>query len=714
MKQLLYLEVPTPDRAAVCNWLQQLPMADLGLPTGPEPTLSPTPDGVRLQWGGVTLACFTWSVQNTTYLKLFQWSEQPLPQQKQVLKNFSEALQRVFPYQPPQLPQIDLSTTDIFTALEPHYPLTAQYFRQIPNGEFDLQRVYWWEQRWRESVRAGFAKSATRKPPIVRRSPPVEKPDFRWDITVVGGALGALSAAMLAQLGYKVALVERLQFGRMNREWNISRQELQTLVEIGLFTQAEIESLVAREYRDGFNLFFQGNVPSLARSSVLHTPTVLNIALDSDRLLQLCGEKLLAAGGRIFERTEFQQAYLGKNSITVEVENLETGDRQYWRSRLLVDAMGTASPIAQQMNAGRAFDSVCPTVGAIIKGGFEPGVWDSNYGDVLFSHGDISRGRQLIWELFPGKDNDLTFYLFHYHQVDPNNPGSLLEMYEDFFTILPEYRRCNLDELEWGKATFGYIPGYFSRSAGDRQTGYDRVLSVGDAASLQSPLIFTGFGSLVRNLPRVTDLLHTALQHDLLTGEDLNRIHTFQSNVAVTWLFSRGMMVPTGKTLPPERINAMLSTFFGILAAESPDVADDFIKDRAGWIPFNRMALRAARCNPFLLLWIWESVGKEGFLQWLPAYLTFTLTALQSFLLGWWLPPLLRRWQAAIVARNPRLWHRLQAWIYQVTYGAGKPNWNSPPPLAELAQTELRTGDQRATTDGKSSAREPEELTSAG
>ncbi len=58
---------------------------------------------------------------------------------------------------------------------------------------------------------------------------------------------------------------------------------------------------------------------------------------------------------------------------------------------LLVDAMGTASPIAWQLNGGRAFDSVCPTVGAVIDKGFEPGVWDSQYGDVLYSHGDISQ-----------------------------------------------------------------------------------------------------------------------------------------------------------------------------------------------------------------------------------------------------------------------------------------------------------------------------------
>jgi lycopene cyclase CruA len=43
---------------------------------------------------------------------------------------------------------------------------------------------------------------------------------------------------------------------------------------------------------------------------------------------------------------------------------------------------------------------------------------------------------------------EITVYLFHYHQVNPENPGSLLEMDEDFFKILPEYRRCDMDKRE--------------------------------------------------------------------------------------------------------------------------------------------------------------------------------------------------------------------------------------------------------------------------
>jgi lycopene cyclase CruA len=300
-------------------------------------------------------------------------------------------------------------------------------------------------------------------------------------------------------------------------------------------------------------------------------------------------------------------------------------------------------------------------------------VWDSHYGDVLNSHGDISRGRQLIWELFPGEGEDLTIYLFHYHQVHPDNPGSLLEMYEDFFTILPEYRRCEPDQLVWKKPTFGYIPGHFSINSQERKVAFDRLIAIGDAASLQSPLVFTGFGSLVRNLSRLSTLLDTALRHDLLSARHLNQIRAYQSNIAVTWLFSKGMMVPTGKIIPPQRVNAMLNTFFSVLAAEPMQVAEAFIKDRVDWLTFNRMALRAAWQNPALLVWIWQVTSLDDIWRWLESYWNFTLAALYSELLGKLLSRHLPRLRSWLEFRHPGLWLRLLAQTYNLTYGVGRP-----------------------------------------
>lgn len=686
MKEILYLEVPTPDLASVGQWLQQSfqPRIEAGI------TKVATPDGIRLVFADSTrlrpatasiadglaeeLSIFLWSVQRTTYLKVFRWAVQPVRQERQILKQLTQQIRQAFPNRYPEPPAIDLSQQSIFDALAPHYPKTVECFRRIPNGEYDLTRVYWWEKRWREGVRSPQQP----KQVVVRKQPEQEQTSSlapeqpAYDLIYIGGALGVIHAAVMARLGYRVLLLERLPFGRMNREWNISRSEFQNLIDLGLFTASESEGLIAREYIDGFHKFFDANNPPQAKAPVLHTPTVLNVALDAEKLLRLCGEKLRSAGGEIWDETEFLQAEVGASGVTVRATHLPTGTAKQAEGRLLVDAMGTASPIAWQLNGGRAFDSVCPTVGAVIDGGFEPGVWDSHYGDVLNSHGDISRGRQLIWELFPGRGDELTFYLFHYHQVNPDNPGSLLEMYEDFFTIVSEYRRCDLNQLQWKKATFGYIPGHFSTSATDRQIAVDRLITIGDAASLQSPLVFTGFGSLVRNLPRLTDLLDTALRHNLLKANHLNQIRAYQSNISVTWLFSKGMMVPTHRFIAPQRVNSMLNTFFGILASEPPAVADCFIKDRAGWIPFNRMAIKAAWLNPSLLLWIWELAGPRDLMRWLGSYVNFTLFALMCWLLRW-VPSLARSIQPWLEAKNPSLWLWLLTQSYALTYGIGNP-----------------------------------------
>ncbi|NJK67592.1 MAG: flavin-dependent dehydrogenase [Microcoleus sp. SU_5_3] len=727
MQEILYLEVPTPDTAAVCNWLQQEFDPGIG-----EKII--TPDGFRLlspvtgteviksgtqiantqsALGNINsgkynlksteLSTFVWSVQRTTYLKVFRLEDAPAGERK-FLESLHLALRNKFPDRYPEPPVIDLSKQSIFDALAPYYPLTVKYFQKMPKGEYDLKRVYWWEQRWREGTRNPqqpkqviFLKEEGRRkknPPLpfprgeeARRTPPyppqgkkeedtilVSEPDSDssiYDLIYIGGALGVIHAAVMARLGYRVLLVERMPFGRMNREWNISRDEIQSLIDLGLFTAAEVETLIAREYKDGFNKFFDANNPPVARSPILHTPKVLNVALDGEKLLYLAGVKLTEAGGKIWDETEFIRADIEAEKVIFYGCHLPTKSDRTASGRLLVDAMGSASPIAWQLNGGRAFDSVCPTVGCVIDGGFEPGVWDADYGDVLYSHGDISRGRQLIWELFPGAGGELTVYLFHYHQVHPENPGSLLELYEDFFTILPEYRRCDLDKLVWKKPTFGYIPGHFSTNSTDRAVAFDRLISIGDAASLQSPLVFTGFGSLVRNLFRLTDLLDTALKHDLLSKKHLNQIRAYQSNVSVTWLFSKGMMVPTGRSLPPQRINSILNTFFGILAGEKLVVAETFIKDRTDWLTFNRLAVQAAIENPVLLLWILDFVSLGDIWRWLGSYFSFTMLALASWLFGW-LPKFTRRIQPWLEPRYPAVWLWLLAVSYALTYGMGR------------------------------------------
>ncbi len=664
MKELAYIEIPTPNTTEVKNWLKCTWQPQLGEKVT-------TPEGIRLQFPSSTnseLSIFVWQLQRTSYLKIFQWGNESIPQTAKIKQQLIKEIRTAFPPRYPVPPAIDLSQQSIFAALAADYPQTVKFFQQMPNGEYDLNRVYWWEQRWRESV------NHPQQPKEVVFKSKAANSDSQpeYDLIYIGGALGVIHAAVMALKGYRVLLVERLPFGRMNREWNISRDEFQSLINLGLFTPEEFESVIAAEYVDGFSKFFDAYNPPHLKAAVLHTPKVLNIAIDAEKLLRFCGDKLRQAGGDIWDETEFIRADISDTEVTVQLTHLPTQASKEATARLLIDAMGTASPIAWQLNGGRAFDSVCPTVGAVIEDGFAPEVWDQDYGDVLNSHGDISRGRQLIWELFPAGNGELTFYLFHYHQVHRENPGSLLEMYEDFFTILPEYRRCDMEQLVWKKPTFGYIPGHFSTSDRDRTVAFDRIVTIGDAASLQSPLIFTGFGSLVRNLDRLTTLLNTALEYDLLTAKHLNQIRAYQSNISVTWLFSKGMMVPTGKTLPPQRINSMLNTFFGLLAEEPPEVADTFIKDRTDWFTFTRLALIAARKNPAMLVWILEMAGSKDMLRWLGSYWSFNLDALRNLLIAGWFPGWLKQSQPWLEKRYPGLWLKLLSLNYQLRHAENK------------------------------------------
>ena len=129
-------------------------------------------------------------------------------------------------------------------------------------------------------------------------------------------------------------------------------------------------------------------------------------------------------------------------------------------------------------------------------------------------------------------------------------------------------------------------------------------------------------------------------------------------------------MVPTGRSLPPQRINSILNTFFGILAAEELVVAETFIKDRTDWLTFNRLAVQAAIKNPVLLLWILDFVSLGDIWRWLGSYFSFTMLALASWLFGW-LPKFTRRIQPWLEPRYPAFWLWLLAVSYALTYGTG-------------------------------------------
>ena len=165
MQEILYLEVPTPDTAAVCTWLQHEFDPGIGekiiTPDGfrllspattaellksgtqnanPKPAFADTNSGNQ-NWRSTELSTFVWSLQRTTYLKVFRLEDAPAGERK-FLEALNLAVRNKFPDRYSEPPVIECSKQSIFEALAPYYPLTVKYFKKMPEGEYDLKRVY--------------------------------------------------------------------------------------------------------------------------------------------------------------------------------------------------------------------------------------------------------------------------------------------------------------------------------------------------------------------------------------------------------------------------------------------------------------------------------------------------------------------------------------------------------------------------------------------
>ena len=82
-------------------------------------------------------------------------------------------------------------------------------------------------------------------------------------------------------------------------------------------------------------------------------------------------------------------------------------------------------------------------------------------------------------------------------------------MLEDYWQLMPQYQGVPLDALTVERVLFGFFPTF-------RQSplppGFNRVMQVGDASGIQSPLSFGGFGALTRHLDRLCGAVTGALE----------------------------------------------------------------------------------------------------------------------------------------------------------------------------------------------------------
>ncbi|MEL7420739.1 MAG: FAD-binding oxidoreductase [Cyanobacteria bacterium J06555_3] len=455
------------------------------------------------------------------------------------------------------------------------------------------------------------------------------------DVVICGGTLGILLGASLQQRGWGVTLIERGVLRGRDQEWNISRDELETLIELELLTPAELEQAIATEYNPA-RVSFQPEAE-------VWVEDVLNIGVDPVCLLEQLKQKFLAAGGKLLENTAFASATVHPNGVAVTAgETINT--------RLLIDAMGHFSPIIKQVRNGTKPDAVCVVVGSCAEGFSE-----NKTGDLIYSFTPIINNCQYFWEAFPARDGRTT-YMFSYLDANPERP-SLEYFMDEYLRLLPKYQGIELENLDFKRFLFGFFPAYKDSPI---QLPFDRLLPVGDSAGGQSPVSFGGFGAMIRHLKRLTLGIDEALTLEKLKAPDLALLQPYQPNISVTWLFQQTMSVEVDRQVNPEQINNLMSGVFTVMDRLGNGVLKPFLQDV---IQFAPLAKTLPLVNPKLVLPLLPQIGIGSLISWLFHYLSLAVYS-GLYQLGKAIEPIATK----LPPQQQYYYHR---WLDSWKYGSG-------------------------------------------
>ncbi|MGB3309090.1 MAG: FAD-binding oxidoreductase [Nodosilinea sp.] len=442
---------------------------------------------------------------------------------------------------------------------------------------------------------------------------PVDTPleSVEWDVVICGGTLGVLVGTGLAQRGWRVALLERGVLQGRAQEWNISRRELTVLTELGLLTAAELDNAIASEYNPARIQFGEGEP--------LWVEDVLNVGVDPRGLLERLKAKFLAAGGKLFEHTAFDSAWVHPNGVRVKALSKAMSkamskdlgqENQPFTTRLLIDAMGHFSPLVRQARGTGKPDAVCLVVGTCAEG-----YAHNDTGDLIASFTPLRHQCQYFWEAFPARDGRTT-YMFSYMDADPRRL-SLTDFFEEYWRLLPEYQQVNLEDLRVKRALFGFFPCY---KQSPLRYPWGRTLAVGDSSGSQSPLSFGGFGAMIRHLERLVTGIDEALGCDRLGASALGALQPYQPNLSVTWLFQKSMSVGMDQTLAEQHINRMLTAIFAAMAELGEPTLKPFLQDVVQFPALAKTLAVTSIKYPGLVTKIIPQVGVNALITWLGHY----------------------------------------------------------------------------------------------
>jgi 2-polyprenyl-6-methoxyphenol hydroxylase-like FAD-dependent oxidoreductase len=485
-----------------------------------------------------------------------------------------------------------------------------------------LQRA---DAAWAAMRAAPSGAAAGAAPVFVTRhagAQPADTPPPEYDVVVCGGTLGVVIAAAIARRGHRVAVVERGPLRGRAQDWNLSRAELAALVKEGVMTAAERVGAVTAEFNPGRCAFHEGGVPVAVRD-------VLNLGVSPDAVVTAARRALEAAGGVVLERTGCDGVDVYDDAVSLRLSADSPGGARPLRARLALDCMGHASPIVRQARWGQRPDGVCLVVGSCGRG-----FTDNTSGDVIATTapmettgaGADALRQQLFWEAFPAGSGptDRTMYMFTYVDADAARP-SLASFLDRYWDLMPAYQGVRLEDISLLRVLFGCFPTF---RASPLAPSWDRVLAVGDASGIQSPLSFGGFGALSRHLGRVARGVDDALRSECLDRASLRALSPYTPNLSGAWLFQRAMSAPRGTAPDPQFVNTLLSTNFGVMNRLGDAVLRPFLQDVPQFGALGATLWGMMSSNPKLIPPILLHCGPGPVLDWLRHYIAMGLYTL--------------------------------------------------------------------------------------
>jgi len=355
------------------------------------------------------------------------------------------------------------------------------------------------------------------------------------------------------------------------------------------------------------------------------TPNVLNLGVSPSILIANVAKRFKALGGTILENSPLKGIVISESLGAA----LDMGaDAEPITTKLVLDCMGNASPISRQQRQGRKPDGVCAVVGSC-AGGYER---ETNLiGDIIYTNSEIQdKGRngqlQYFWEAFPvgigaqgnepGSSDVKTTYMFTYMDAEPDRP-SLTTLMEDYWNQLPVYQPSisNVEtDLDIKRVLFAYFPTYRDSPL---KPQWSRLLAVGDASGIQSPLSFGGFGALTRHLDRISTSVAEALKHDVLHKDHLGAINAYMPNLSAAWMFQKAMSAELGKKIDSKFVNRLLAVNFDVMHEMGPRTMMPFLQDVVRFDGLVGSLARSFVADPTFMPEIVAHVGLPTLVEWL-------------------------------------------------------------------------------------------------